>query len=330
MFAQAIESILAQQCTPAIVRSIENGADPTPLASAIADTGFHELMTPEDLGGGGASWSDLFEIVYLCGSHAVPLPLPQTLAARTLTTSPQHLPDGLITLAPSLARDADGSIQALQVPAAAVSDYVLAHDAEQLLLLPTREARRVRTGIHGCLIESLRWEPGAGVSVPTMLSGLVQFQAMGALLHAGLMAGAMKRSFDMTMRYANDRIQFGKSIGKFQAIQHQLSIMAEQLTAARIAASAAFATARGMPEISACAAAKARTSEAAQAIASIAHSVHGAIGVTAEYELQLFTRRLHEWRMAHGSEIYWNRVLGKIFLDSMVPTSADFARLVFH
>ena len=129
------------------------------------------------------------------------------------------------------------------------------------------------------------------------------------------------------MAYANERVQFGKSIGKFQAIQHQLAVMAEQVAAAGMASEAAFAAADGdVPPFAACAVAKARTSEAAVQVASIAHALHGAMGITEEYDLQLSTRRLHEWRMAHGSETYWHRELGQLFFDSPATSSTDFVR----
>ena len=51
--------------------------------------------------------------------------------------------------------------------------------------------------------------------------------------------------------------------------------------------------------------------EAVAPVASGAHAVHGAIGITEEYDLQLFTRRLHAWRLADGSERYWARVIGE-------------------
>jgi hypothetical protein len=54
--------------------------------------------------------------------------------------------------------------------------------------------------------------------------------------------------------------------------------------------------------------------------------LHGAIGVTAEYDLQLYTRRLHEWRMADGSEAFWNRMVGNAVLAQQHGTFADFAR----
>ncbi|WP_262334980.1 acyl-CoA dehydrogenase family protein, partial [Bordetella pertussis] len=63
-------------------------------------------------------------------------------------------------------------------------------------------------------------------------------------------------------------------------------------------------------------AAKARASEAAALAANTAHAVHGAIGVTEEYDLQLYTRRLHGWRLAHGSEAYWHQVVGAALMGS--------------
>ncbi|MEO5670251.1 MAG: acyl-CoA dehydrogenase family protein [Ramlibacter sp.] len=328
MFAAAIESILIQQCTPAVVRAIEAGASPQPLAAALEDAGFYELLTPEDVGGGGANWREFFEVVLLCGTHAVPLPLAQTLAARSLVTQPQALPPGLLTIAPLAYRSEDGCIEAPHVPFARTASHVLAVQGDTLAVFGTADASELATGIHGSLAATLRWGEGAGRPIAPAISA-DRFFALAALLHAALLAGAMKRAFDLTMAYANERMQFGKPIGKFQAIQHQLSVMAEHVAAGRMAAEAAFAVGEGLPTLAACAAAKARTSEAAQLVSSIAHAVHGAIGITEEYDLQLFTRRLHEWRMAHGSEAYWHRRLGQLFVESPEPLATDFVRSIF-
>ena len=326
MFAEAIESILAHHCTPTAVRAIEGGASSQALAAAIGEAEFLELLAAEEHGGGGAGWRDFHAVVSLCGAYAVPLPLAQTLAARAIAADPQQLPQGLISFAPALGQEPHGSQQALHVPAARTATHVIAWGGDALILLPTAEAQLTPSGVHASLTASWRWHAGAG----RPLAGTVDaagFQSLGALLHAGLLAGAMKRVFDLTLGYANERVQFGKSIGKFQAIQHQLSVMAENVAAARMAAEAAFGSGGGeQPALAACAVAKARTSEAAQLVASIAHAVHGAIGVTEEYDLQLYTRRLHEWRLAHGSEAYWHRVLGRLFVESRQPLAVDFVR----
>jgi hypothetical protein len=50
---------------------------------------------------------------------------------------------------------------------------------------------------------------------------------------------------------------------------------------------------------------------AAEQVCGVAHAVHGAIGVTAEYDLQLFTRRLKGWAAEFGSSRYWASRLGR-------------------
>lgn len=136
-------------------------------------------------------------------------------------------------------------------------------------------------------------------------------RALAAALTAGLMAGAMERLQELTVQYAGERKQFGREISKFQAVQHQIAVMAEEVMAARMAAQGAFV---GAPlEVSPlrAAVAKCRAGQAAQAVASIAHAVHGAIGVSQEHSLHLYTGRLHQQRLAHGGEAYWARRLGR-------------------
>jgi alkylation response protein AidB-like acyl-CoA dehydrogenase len=149
--------------------------------------------------------------------------------------------------------------------------------------------------------------------------------AMSAALHASVMAGAMERVLDMTLQYCNERQQFGRALGKFQAVQHQLSVMAEHVTAVSLAAQAAFHTAAPSPDPILAAMAKARASRAAPLIANAAHALHGAIGVTKEFDLQIFTRLLHAWRAAHGSESHWDGIVGRSLLASS-QTMAVFAR----
>jgi acyl-CoA dehydrogenase len=72
------------------------------------------------------------------------------------------------------------------------------------------------------------------------------------------------------------------------------------------------------------AAAKARAGEAAERVVAIAHAVHGAIGVTAEYDLQLLTRRLQEWRIDFGAAPYWHAQLGRALLAAPAGTVLDF------
>ena len=325
MFTQAIENILKDQCTPAVVRAIEAGGSTAALWLALQGAGFLELLASEDAGGAGLPLADLFPILSSFGRYTVPVPVAQTIVARALLGSQFAMPNGMITLAAALRREASGAIVCSLTPYGRVADFVLARDGDALLLLPADAARREATGVHGSLAASLRWPdehvatrvPGAGPLLP----------AFAAALHAALLSGAMTRVFEMTLQYCNDRIQFGKTLGKFQAVQHQLSVMAEHVAAASMAAEAAFHTDAAAPSLLAAAMAKSRTSEAAVLVASIAHALHGAIGVAEEYDLQLLTRRLHEWRLAHGSEAHWNVLIGNSVLASDTSI-ADFVRSV--
>lgn len=328
MFADAFETLLADRCPLDVVRAVEAGGSAAPLAAVLAESGFQALLAPEAEGGADAGWPVFHELVVLCGVFALPHPLPQTMAARALVRTQEQLPPGLITFAPAMARAADGSLYAELVPFGRTATHVIGAVGDVLALLPVRGARQQATGVHGSLAASLRWDAGAATPLDSAASPR-RLQALGAAIHAALMAGAMKRVLNLTLDHANQRVQFGKPIGRFQAIQQQLSVAAEHVAAAGMAAEAAFHTHDGaLPSFAACAVAKARASEAAQLVAATVHAVHGAIGITQEYDLQMFTRRLHEWRLAHGSESCWNREIGQLCLDRGHALFADTARML--
>jgi acyl-CoA dehydrogenase len=133
----------------------------------------------------------------------------------------------------------------------------------------------------------------------------------GALIRAAQMAGAVESLLEQSVRYVTERKQFGRPIGSFQAIQHNLAIVAGHVAAAGIAAEHAFRAAdRGDPAFEV-AAAKVRAGEAAGVCAGLAHQAHGAIGFTYEHSLHFSTRRLWSWRAEFGSESRWAVRLGQ-------------------
>src|SRR5260221_130434 len=87
---------------------------------------------------------------------------------------------------------------------------------------------------------------------------------LGAVCRAAQMAGALETALALATQYANDRVQFGRPIGKFQAIQQQLALLAEQVAAATVAVTnAADAIVAGDDSFFAAAIAKIRAGEAA-------------------------------------------------------------------
>ena len=151
-------------------------------------------------------------------------------------------------------------------------------------------------------------------------------RTLQACVCAAQLSGALMSVFTRTLQFANERSQFGRPIGKFQAIQHQLSVISEHTFAARMAAQIGCHCAGDTPERLRVAVAKARTSEAALEVAALSHSIHGAIGFTAEFDLQLYTRRLHAWRQSAGSESYWHTVLGEELVDRQQGLALDLVR----
>ena len=142
----------------------------------------------------------------------------------------------------------------------------------------------------------------------------------GALMRACMLVGALESSLDQAVAYANERAQFGKAIGKFQAIQQQLAQMAGAIGLARTATQVALHSAcqamAAQPGSRSSllfdvAVAKVCAGEAATLATSVAHQVNSAIGFTHEHTLHFATRRLWSWRDEFGSDAQWAEVLGQ-------------------
>ena len=296
-FARLIEDI----CTPAAIREIEQGGDSSAMWNAFLESGFLDALVAEEQGGAGLSLEDAAPLIALLGRHAVPLPVGDTMVARALLAAAGvEAPEGPIAIATG----------AGAVPFAAVASHILSGTPDA----PVLTAANVEpTGV-----------PHDGDAYAAGLNGSA-LRPITAVLRALLISGAAGRVMEMTVAYANERVQFGKPIGKQQAVQQQLSVLAEQAVAARIAA--AIGARSGLqPKLADAAIAKHGTSLAAGQVAAIAHAVHGAIGISEEYDLQLLTRRLHGWRLADGSESYWAGILGELRLAAAASPTADFIR----
>jgi acyl-CoA dehydrogenase len=142
----------------------------------------------------------------------------------------------------------------------------------------------------------------------------VALRAAGAAAAVMTMAGAIGALLDMTTRYCGERVQFGRPLAKFQAVQQQLAILAEQSAAASGAADIATRAFGQGIDINQVAAAKARAGEAAGKAAAIAHQLHGAIGFTEEHRLHFYSRLLWALRDECGHEEEWRLRLGKSLL----------------
>lgn len=157
----------------------------------------------------------------------------------------------------------------------------------------------------------------AGVMIPDLpVAAMIAPDGLQAAATVSLMAGAMGRALALSIEHVNTREQFGRALGKFQAVQQSLAAMACEVRAVEAAAAALAARldAVGLDPVAAdfeIAAAKLRANRAVGVVTSIAHQVHGAIGFTREYELNRVTIPLMRWRGEHGNDAHWAARLGR-------------------
>jgi acyl-CoA dehydrogenase len=317
----AADRLFADQATPALVNAAENGEWPKGLWQAIDEAGFPDAL------GTRADLPDALAILRAAGRHAVPLPIAETMLARfALRAAGLAVPAGPLTVAPverddvvSLRRAVlgwhlAGVVRRLPWASAAAGIVVIVGGAA-VLVAPAQSA--IQRG------ENLAGEPRDTVTLDLAIAedavsplvtpiNLDLLYRLGALCRAAQMAGALEAALALATQYANDRVQFGRPIGKFQAIQQQLAQFAEQVAAATVAVTAsADSVAAGGDLFFAAAVAKIRAGEAAGKSADIAHQVHGAIGFTHEHRLHHLTRRLWSWRDEFGVESEWSIELGR-------------------
>ena len=317
LFADAARDVLADQCTPHVVRAIEEGGRTAEATTALWEqleaTGLADALLSEDAGGAGLGLGQVFGVLEQCGAHALPLPLGETMVARALLAQAGVArPAGSIALARG-EHLANGGLRCALVRSGQVAAAVLVQTGTEWRLLNTADAQGAAQAL--ALDAALTWTAAQVQAAPAVeVNGALDVRTLQASVVAAQMAGALSSVFQRSLQYANERQQFGRPIGKFQAIQHQLAVMSEHVFAARMAAQLGCNGAGVLPDRLRVATAKARCSEAALAVAEFAHAIHGAIGFTAEYDLQLLTRRLHAWRQTAGSESYWHGVAGEALL----------------
>ena len=302
-----------------------------PLWQALEEAGLTRAWTAEDFGGAGLDAAATFTILRVAGEHGVAVPLAESiLAARVLGDAGIMPPEGALTVAPvrtgdSLAIDSAGRVSGR------VEAVPFATMAEHLACLADGEAgptvallAAADCGIDPATAHSSDGRDGVdldGVTAlelaPAPYDGEV-VRRMGAAMRAAQMAGAMQGLLDMSVDYAQERVAFGRPIGKFQAVQHLLARLAEETAAALAAAgSAAYALDTlpldGEAVFVEVAAAKIRAGEAAGEVALIAHQSHGAIGFTLEHPLHRLAQRMWDWRDDFGGEAEWSLPLGRLF-----------------
>ena len=304
MLLESMNRLFEDHCTKQVADSAETGSFPEALWQAVSETGVPLAALPEAAGGADAEWSDLFAVLRVAGRFAAPIPLAETmLAAWVASAAGLEVSEKPMTVGPvrrddrlTLERDGNGwrlSGRAGRLPwATSAARIVLLADGPDGAMAVALDSI---TGAEVTAGRNMAGEPRdtlsfaglrvAGDAVAPAMPGIdrAALYRRGALARAVLMAGAMERALDTAVTYAGERKQFGRQIGKFQAVQQQLAVMAGQVAAAGAAADAgveALTLDDPAKQEFLIAIAKTRVGEAATLASEIAHQVHGAIGFT--------------------------------------------------
>jgi acyl-CoA dehydrogenase len=325
---KTVDRIFDEHCAKPVRESAEAGEWPAALWQALEEVGVTRAALPEEAGGSGIEFEDAMFALRRSAYHAAPVPLAETmLAGRLLAAAGFEVPDGSLTVAPVRRNDqlrfvkgaagATLSGTAHRVPWGNVCTHALvAGELEGKgmvgLVATAGAAGGVEKNLAGEPRALLRFERTPLIAFAPLDGALSRLEAEGALYRSVQMAGALERTLEYALQYANERVQFGRPIAKFQAIQHMLAVLAGQVAAASAAADAAVETSRLAPDEFAVSVAKSRIGEAAGKGAEIAHQVHGAMGYTREHNLHYSTRRLWSWRDEFGNETYWQQRLGRV------------------
>lgn len=297
----------------------------------LAEIGLPNAMAAEAAGGASLTPQDALPLLRTAGAHAVSVPLADTMVAHWIASKAGlALPEGPVALGPTRPDELD----TLTIPAGdsglhgELSRIGWARTAASLMLIcgPAHapcllliEAPGTSAGISVAEGSNLAGEPRDTLSFKdakvsaTMPSpwDAATLLAAGAVARSLLIAGACAQVLKLCVEYANLREQFGRPIGKFQAIQQNLANLAAQAAAAQAASDIGLASIGDTIDVRGAAIAKLRTAQAASTVAAIAHQAFGAIGFTEEHSLHRYTRRLWSWSDEWGPQRYWARTLGQ-------------------
>ena len=317
--AGAVRDILEGELTPAArAAAPEASGRRGSVWKSLADAGVFGLLVPEESGGLGLTELDAILVLEEFGRHAVPGPVAETAfaAAPFLASEPaaaawvEGLADGGVA---AVAAETGGYL-----PDADVADVLLLLDGDSAELQASSELTRQVTVDPSRPLFSVPDAAGVSVSGPSVAA----LRDREVLATAAQLVGASAHLLEASVAYAKTRKQFGREIGSFQALKHQLADLLLAVEFARpLAHRAAYSLATGSPTASRdVSAAKVGAAQAGEQAARTAIQVHGAIGYTDELDLQYWLKRVWWLVPAWGDAIaHRNRVAAAIIDGPTLP-----------
>jgi alkylation response protein AidB-like acyl-CoA dehydrogenase len=318
-FARSLHDLLTDAGTPAVARAVSGGDLTAGRATwkQLAEVGLPALQVPERWGGLAASCADLVVAFDELGHHALPGPLVESavvapallrvLADDRPELADRRLPglaggDLVVTVAHDLCPRVVGSGWA---------DEVLLVQDDELRSVPASALTRQRSVDPSRQIDTIAHAAAGEVlaSGPSVVAAAAEAVELGTLMVSAQLLGAARMMLEMSTAYALQREQFGRPIGEFQAVKHQLADVAVAVEFTRPLVHGAAAALDGRSptaarDVSAAKLAAARTADRA---ARAALQVHGAIGYTQEHDLSVWLLHVRALVNAWGTASYHRR-----------------------
>jgi len=290
------------------------------------------LAVPEDMGGAGGGLLDLALVLKTLALRIVPNKFSQhAIAVQVALTAGLPVADALSTnsrwclavaeqgaepFGPFQGKSAGETITAEKnsVPHGADADLavvVLDNDLVALAQASSIDSASSADPLNPCASLSFKASTSIGVAAGAQI-GLLRATALMAADLCGVAQGAI----DLGASYAKERMQFGKPIGIYQGVAHQLAnavVAAETAWSLTLYACWALDNNSDDAERAVCAA-KAKASEAAVFSAERALQVHGGMGMTWEASPHLFLRRALAGSAFLGGAHWHRRTLGAAIL----------------
>lgn len=325
MLLETASRFFAERAGKDVVNGVEKGVWPADLWKEIEEMGLPLIAVPEEQDGVGGTLADLMALLRVAGEHAVPVPVAETALANLLVAAAGGKPaSGPSTVALGELSLQGGRVsgKVARVPFAGVAERfvsIVTVGGKSTLVVVPRDA---------AAIEDTPSHAGEPYGTVTFDGATPEFSAaspvgtgraleLAALARTMQMAGAADKVLVTATEYCKQRVQFGRPISTFQAVQHMLAELASYVAATIASAESAARDAdEGGLENGgsfSIAAAKTQTSDFAHRIAAISHQSMGAMGFTHEHILHHYTRRLWVWRRDFGSESFWGEKIGASF-----------------
>jgi len=318
-FAATLDKLLAAADAVAVARAWADG-DTAPgqaLWQRLADQGVTALLLPEDAGGLDASPVELVIAMEAIGRHGVPGPWVETSFMTRLVEGTPDL-DARDEVRAAVA--AGEELVSIAFPP--LVPFALDADVSRTMLVEEGTLRAPDVGSQVSSIDPTRrlFSLGSGralLDVPA--EHVAAAFDLAVLAVSAQLLGAGERLLADSVTYVKQRKQFGREIGSYQAIKHQLADVRIALDFARPLIHGAALTISGPDGSRDVSAAKVAVSDAAYLASRVALQVHGAIGYTQEFDLSLWITKVRALVGAWGTPAYHR---GRV-LDALVSASSS-------